>query len=410
MGDQNSKLAKLIEMAVDLRTTLDPTDRYLKAQKFRSFFKEKKLSAEELSQYKAEVEYRVSVIEKQLSDKEKAEAELLAKQKSELFSTVSSRTDTQDDIKSNHFNIDKIVKNTPIGSIINDINKVGGDWNTNTRSSVKAYIMACLSEISYLQIADCEIKHSDRYKLFPSKTLELIYKKNIIINVSELVSRTIEAQYDAIFTDNYVYVILQSQYFLCIAVRGTQLPSLGDWMINFDAWIKSDYHRGFLNEADSALPKLKAAVSKFGRDDLPVYFTGHSLGGAIASIVARRWDESQCVMTPYVFGTPRFAQKKNDKLSQLYGYVSHHDIVPHLPPSIFGYTDAGFPKIVVPDSEKQVSGLRALFILASNLTVAPHYIELYRREAGICIGTYMSQDIYTDIINYYLTSSRANFN
>lgn len=62
-------------------------------------------------------------------------------------------------------------------------------------------------------------------------------------------------------------------------------------------------HSGFLGALDEVWTKLENAVEALRkvRPERPVWFTGHSLGGALAQLAAARWGKARAV---YTFGAP----------------------------------------------------------------------------------------------------------
>jgi predicted lipase len=68
----------------------------------------------------------------------------------------------------------------------------------------------------------------------------------------------------------------------------------------------------------------------------PIYFTGHSLGGALASLAAAEFAKKYKLAPVYTFGKPRVGNKKYAEWfnSILTGYrvVHYHDAAPATPP------------------------------------------------------------------------------
>jgi pimeloyl-ACP methyl ester carboxylesterase len=143
-----------------------------------------------------------------------------------------------------------------------------------------------------------------------------------------------------------------------IAVRGTAKAS--EWLTNLNAerlgTTAPQYHPGFLMEAWDGMVELKTKLAAaLVRPNL--YFTGHSLGGAIAAILAPR----MCERTAYVFGSPRFGNAQAVERAEPYAYVRPNDLVPHLPWDRLGYANAASRLDVVGDGDPvQASAFKSL--------------------------------------------------
>lgn len=144
----------------------------------------------------------------------------------------------------------------------------------------------------------------------------------------------------------------------CFVFRGTSLETSED-IVKFEDVIVDllacpvpftfgKVHFGFR----SAFAAIKDAVSKHAKSfldlGLPVYFAGHSLGGALAVLAAAvAIDQNIPVAGLYTFGQPRvgnaqFAQRYLPKLeNRYYRFTNAQDIVPHVPPYFFSYRHLG---------------------------------------------------------------------
>jgi hypothetical protein len=137
--------------------------------------------------------------------------------------------------------------------------------------------------------------------------------------------------------------VASGKAFAIVAFRGTQ-PD--DWRDLFDiarfeptAWDVGHVHKGFAaaldvvrNDLDAALAALPAGCR--------VWFTGHSLGAALATLAAYRYRAVTAGVytcaSPLV-GTGRFARQ----VDAVFGgrslrYVNNDDVVPHVPPALLG--------------------------------------------------------------------------
>lgn len=124
---------------------------------------------------------------------------------------------------------------------------------------------------------------------------------------------------------------------LVLAFRGTQ-PSVTDVVTDIKADLVSApgagrIHRGFLDAYRLVETQISAALDKY--KGLPVYITGHSLGGALA-MVATRYLDSDSTGATYTYGCPRAADDVfyEGVKTPVYRVVNAADGVPRVP---FGY-------------------------------------------------------------------------
>lgn len=120
-----------------------------------------------------------------------------------------------------------------------------------------------------------------------------------------------------------------------VVFRGSH--DLRDWLTNFDVRpvdcsTGGKAHEGFLNALESVWKKLSELL---GNDDSsPVFFTGHSLGGALATLAAALYGR-RCQL--YTFGSPLVGDGKFSAALQnasSYRIVNNRDIVATVPPTV----------------------------------------------------------------------------
>lgn len=133
-----------------------------------------------------------------------------------------------------------------------------------------------------------------------------------------------------------------------IACRGTEPNEWTDIRADVDAVAvlaetAGKVHRGFKREVDNLWPMLETSLMN---NKQPVYFTGHSLGGAMAKICASRCLLSHISTNPqqlFTYGSPRVGNRSYVKFVTLdhYRFVNNNDIVTRVPPIWLGYQHSG---------------------------------------------------------------------
>lgn len=94
-------------------------------------------------------------------------------------------------------------------------------------------------------------------------------------------------------------------------------------------------HPGFWQAFEAVRPEIEATLSHAKLKDLPLYITGHSLGGAIA-IVATHVLASDRTAACYTFGAPRVGNLAFGQCIKvpIYRFINANDIVPRLLPGM----------------------------------------------------------------------------
>jgi triacylglycerol lipase len=98
---------------------------------------------------------------------------------------------------------------------------------------------------------------------------------------------------------------------------------------------RTNVHTGFETALEAVWSRIDNEISPKNR---PLFFTGHSLGGALAALAAERAHAKQSAPAAiYVFGMPRvggweFAARYNEKLGPAtYRLVHGHDLIASMP-------------------------------------------------------------------------------
>ncbi len=141
-----------------------------------------------------------------------------------------------------------------------------------------------------------------------------------------------------ICTQHIQAMVVAHQSTTAIVFRGTD--ELRDWLTNINtlptSWLAGGkVHQGFKKDFETIAQQLTPYITT------GLYFTGHSLGGALAQLAASKWVDQAPVT--YAFGSPRvgnsdFAEVLN---ATTYRVINYTDMVTELPPKEWGYAHAG---------------------------------------------------------------------
>lgn len=240
----------------------------------------------------------------------------------------------------------------------------------------------------FLQISeDARLNKDDLKTIYNTDYLEIIDNKNTD-------------------TQGFMCIMGNSDEFysnsLIISFRGSQ--QVPDWFNDFDAWHKvipyGNYnskikvHRGFLrcykSVRDQILDYVKKHESKIGK----IYVTGHSLGGALATLCSvdlhYNFDIFKDKIYPYMSGNPAvgnkaFVKSYNKRLPYTIRTYMLKDIVPKMPPWWFGlFLHGGYRHVnrSNPIGPKSFwAGFRAFIKTRLNFAenITNHSIILYRK-------------------------------
>lgn len=146
----------------------------------------------------------------------------------------------------------------------------------------------------------------------------------------------------------------QNKQDIVIACRGTQPTQLNDIAADLKAApvvaeTISRVHRGFKEEVDELWPMISVDLESKASRNKNVWFTGHSLGAAMTTIMASRCEDDPDmphIQEIYTYGSPRVGWPKFVKsLSCKHNrWVNNNDIVTTVPPRIMGYRHDGIER------------------------------------------------------------------
>jgi len=126
-----------------------------------------------------------------------------------------------------------------------------------------------------------------------------------------------------------------------VSFRGTK--ELGDWLINLNVMRKQNppnygkVHTGFYDGFDCVRAQVIELLNEANADGKTIWITGHSLGGAIATIMAAELLEEHKIDGIYPFAHPRVVNRRAQGLfrthyqDRFFRFVNDDDVVPKLP-------------------------------------------------------------------------------
>ena len=138
---------------------------------------------------------------------------------------------------------------------------------------------------------------------------------------------------------------------LVIACRGTQPSEFNDIKADLNAVpvvaeTVSRVHKGFKAEVDELWPMVLEDINRKKNEKKKLWFCGHSLGAAMATVMASRchlYEDINPVEELYTYGSPRVGWKKycNSLGVTHHRWVNNNDIVTRVPLAVMGYKHHG---------------------------------------------------------------------
>ena len=168
-------------------------------------------------------------------------------------------------------------------------------------------------------------------------------------------------------------VLIEHTDYICMAFRGTD--EWADWLDNIDGrkanshseqTMFGDFHRGFHRSCNDVWDFLDGRYKELRNSDQtsgrhrPLFLTGHSLGGAMATVAAAKLvSEDRPFSSVYTYGQPRVvkrqtAQYLNNECGRRYfRFQNNEDLVTRVPARVMGYSHVGSCRYIDADGEIQ---------------------------------------------------------
>ncbi len=155
--------------------------------------------------------------------------------------------------------------------------------------------------------------------------------------------------FDCETTQAYVMANEQS---IVVAFRGTEMRKMQDWMTDLKAHLTPECggkaHFGFKTAIDHVWEPLFVTILQFRKQNQRIFLTGHSLGGALATMASLRLVRAnQAVAALYTYGSPRVGDRAFRTefnallLDRAFRFINDEDGVARLPLKMLGYCHVG---------------------------------------------------------------------
>ncbi len=224
-----------------------------------------------------------------------------------------------------------------------------------------AWLMACLSELAYIKFNPL-FSHQKQKTLFLESISKLVdeNKKSSLIKLiasvgydhdgekeklkRELTTLKIEIL-ETFDSDGTQAILVSNDKFIALAFRGTEadakdpVASLKDIKADMKATTiqcetEGKIHTGFKEAFDAVALDIQKKLDDDKLKTKPLFITGHSLGGALATIAAKKLSHKGGIAACYTFGSPKVGDEEwiADIKTPIYRLVNAADCVTMLPP------------------------------------------------------------------------------
>jgi hypothetical protein len=286
------------------------------------------------------------------------------------------------------------------------------DWDEHTFSWQKAYVASAFAAIAYEELPLFELKKTKRAKVIPCDR----YQAHVARWINEqqrasVVQLDTNARIEVVARSRVVIAISKLPRVVFISLRGTT-RSFADFKADLDAR-KVKYsvgfgdsvklHRGFFEAVIECFDEVLDRVASINDQNVPVYITGHSLGGAMAAIFHARLAEQEFhprrrhrthriapSLSCFTFGMPRYGNiLATSLLPQPHHIFNELDWIPTLPPKFLGFADSAnerclnaIPSETIVQSKGNFD-LRSIKGIKTVLGVSDHRMERYVERLAV---------------------------
>ena len=240
-----------------------------------------------------------------------------------------------------------------------------------------AWVMACISELAYIRfnpliegfktdkliekITSVDTKSSGIGKIrdiLKTFSYDHEQEERVLKNELDQLNYKLVKTFDS---DGTQAILIENDKHIVLAFRGTESNSIKDIKADAKAIAKKDssggkIHSGFEEAYQKVAFSIEKALDAPDLKEKPLFITGHSLGGALATIAAKKLSHTGGNSACYTFGAPRVGDANwvSNIKTPLYRVVNAADCVTMLPPSSETITLMGWVLGLIPNIGSQV--------------------------------------------------------
>ncbi|MDM8567109.1 lipase family protein [Candidatus Halobeggiatoa sp. HSG11] len=220
-------------------------------------------------------------------------------------------------------------------------------------------------------------KYNNINAVWLAELSRLIYQKKPSVRYKAL--NSVNLQETRFFNNSNTQCnVVEAENFAVLVFRGSH--EIQDWLSNLGTVLSKWPQGGMVHWGfKEALEKVWDEVANYlDTLQVPVFYTGHSLGAALATLAASRRPPSAI----YTFGSPRVGDSYFTKSLvdvNMYRVVNHRDAITFIPPDgLFDFSHAGELHYITSDNKILVNPSKE-FITKDRDGSAPKDIGDYRR-------------------------------
>ncbi len=244
-----------------------------------------------------------------------------------------------------------------------------------------AWLAACISELAYIRFNP--IFKSTSKTQFLKKLAELIEDKSVkslqrLVDIAgydekeeleklksnaSFLGLTLVKTFDSNGTQA---ILLENDEYLFLGFRGTETTSIKDIKADLKATTVAcetggKIHAGFNEAFNEVAIDIQNTLDEERYSHKPLFITGHSLGGALATVATKKFHPKAGIAACYTFGAPRVGDDEwvCSIKSPIYRIVNAADPVTMLPPGAFTVNALAWGSGLIPHFGK---GMRKLLL------------------------------------------------